>query len=1095
MNELSKKGAQPSRQPKYGVLWNNNFYQGIVTQRNPLRANLGHIEEEFYGTQVCLLDGLNAEVSSKLTLVRRPGSSIYNSQTFPQIDRFYSWHLFNSNTEQTKVIADTASVIYDATGPSTKTTLFTKSVGAGKSSFLSVGNTLYFSDGVDVEKVVGSLLSWTASTSYDQGNFIVDSNGYLQVVIGSQTATITNIVITGGTATLFFDPATQLSIPVGTKLSLAGLTTVPDLNGTTQTVTAVLNGQQVQFASALIQSPHVETGTASTGTGMSGPGPSQPTWAITLGAVTQDLSVGAGASVTATISGGAVTGFTGLIGGSNYTSPPVVAITGGGGLGATATATVSGGQITGVNLVNGGSGFSTPPTVTFISTGAQWENAGLQTENWGIATPVATPLVTQAPAPSSSSWAQNTWYAPLFVIEVTVGGTSYLFQLTSAGTTGTSAPAWDTTTGHITIDNNGAPLVPAQWTCLGTPAWAAATPYAVGDIIEASFSYYITVYTPVQVNVAPPGYPPQWVTEQVATQQQINASCVFQCTTAGTSGTSTPYWTSGIGTTVTETTTAGSGALVSWINQGAFASNAWPGASQNLSLVTQILDSNGNLQQVQAFGETGAGAVPTGGWSTTTGAYTIDNTQTWLNAGPYSAANTGAWIYAYSYVNSVTDTVSTADPQSAPILVSAGNLAVIQGVGSSDPQVDEIYIWRTVQGGSTLFYLDQIPNPGGGKTWIYTDTTPDTGLNELIEAPIDDANDPPPAGISALVYHLERIWGAVNNSVYFSAGPDALVGNGNEAWPPANVFVFPDTVIRMFPSTSGLYVFTTADIYLIQGLGTSSSSFFSTPFTTGIGLSSYDAFAVNGSILFLYTSDNQILTLDPSAGMSEVGFNIGDQFPTSTFTSLQTQLTWHISGSADKGLYVSDYANTWWRMCPTPSPEAGGSCWSPKATIAAGFSSVQSIETASGVHTLLIGPPSGGGPILKRDSTVHADNGAAYNAYAVLGSMVLAQPGQEAHAAFFTADSVAVGTPITLAVQLDEIAPVSSGYFEPLTEYTNDPSQLSPSLSTYAQRFWLSQTQLPALCRHLQVLINWGTDVVKNELLSLSLVGSYESEN
>jgi hypothetical protein len=362
-----------------------------------------------------------------------------------------------------------------------------------------------------------------------------------------------------------------------------------------------------------------------------------------------------------------------------------------------------------------------------------------------------------------------------------------------------------------------------------------------------------------------------------------------------------------------------------------------------------------------------------------------------------------------------------------------------------------------------------------------------------MEAPVDFANNPPPVGISALVYHLERIWGAVNNSVYFSAGPDALVGSGDEAWPPANVFVFPDTVIRMFPTTSGLYVFTTADIYLIQGLGTSSSSFFSTPFMTGIGLSSYDAFAVNGSIVFLYSSDNQILTLDPSSGLSEIGFPIGDQFPSPTFTALQTQLTWHVSGSADKGLYVSDYADTWWRMCPTPSPETG-TVWSPKAQIVSGFSAVQSVETSSGVHTLLIGPPPAGGPILKRDSTVWTDDGTSYPAWAILGSLVLAQPGQTAHTSFFTTDSVKVGTPLTLAVQLDEIAPVTSGYFEPLTVYTTDPPQLSPSLSVEAQRFWLSQTEEPALCRHLQVQIDFGLDVVKNELLSLSLFGDWESE-
>ena len=154
---------------------------------------------------------------------------------------------------------------------------------------------------------------------------------------------------------------------------------------------------------------------------------------------------------------------------------------------------------------------------------------------------------------------------------------------------------------------------------------------------------------------------------------------------------------------------------------------------------------------------------------------------------------------------------------------------------------------------------------------------------------------------------------------------------------------------------------------------------------------------------------------------------------------------------------------------------------------------MQSVEVLPGTHNLLIGPQTSG-PILKRDYRVYSDNGSAYNAFAVLGSLVLAQPGQIAGPEFITTDSVLIGTPLTLAVQLDEIAPVSAGYFETLSACVPDPTELSPSLSVYAQRFYLSQTQEPAMCRHLQIQINWGTDTVKNELLSLSLFGFFEQE-
>jgi hypothetical protein len=116
-NNLQKAGAQTSKPARYGVLWHNNFYLGVVTQRNPLHSFLQHIEEEFYGNQPCLISGLNTEISTKLTLIRRPGHTVYNSSTFPQINRFYENRLSISNGAQTstsesiQIVADCAPVV------------------------------------------------------------------------------------------------------------------------------------------------------------------------------------------------------------------------------------------------------------------------------------------------------------------------------------------------------------------------------------------------------------------------------------------------------------------------------------------------------------------------------------------------------------------------------------------------------------------------------------------------------------------------------------------------------------------------------------------------------------------------------------------------------------------------------------------------------------------------------------------------------------------------------------------------------------------------------------------------------------------------
>jgi hypothetical protein len=1160
------------------------------------------LEEEFYGNQNDVLySGLNCEISSKLTLIRRPGLTVYNSQIFPPINRFYEFKPVVNSQETIRVMADvqgtstsqetldisavevlqtghyplyvyyllvtftsnipvivnsqtyffsglttyttlnnltlsplpagtypstitptanqavfsfisyahsgygpasdtgTAVVtpasgsptVRDVTGPNTNTIIWNKNPQASITSFLGVGNTLYFSDGINANKLIESSNVWDPYTTYSSREFIVDTNGNLELNIGSQQATISAIQVVNNVCTLFLSSTTTVSIPGNTKIQLFNLV-VPApyaalgtaLSGTTQTIITVQSDVQISFAYTYAAVPYtsVTTGQLSTGTGQTGA--TQPTWSVVTGGVTQDG-------------------------------------------------------------------------------GAQWVNAGSQVETWGISTPTVTPTVTQAAAPSTyPAWAPSTWYAPLFII---YDGTN-LQKLTQSGTTGTVAPTWNATVGGNTLESGHGGT--AIWTNLGSGNWTPSTSYAVGSVVQASFTYYITTTVLTGYDG---DFNPIYTTEQVP----VTANCLFECTTAGTSSTTTPNWINGLGTTVQEITG------VVWTNQSSGVSiPVWPGASQTLSLATKVLDTNNNVQQATVFGESGSGTNPTGGWSSSLGSYTTDNTEVWLNQGSFGAANTGAWIYAYSFENSVSGHIGTASQESSPILVSAGNLAVIQGAGSTDPQVDTIVIWRTVQGGSQLFYLDSIPNPGtttSAGTWVYTDTTPDTGLNELIEAPIDGVNDPPPTGLLALTYHLGRIWGAVDNLVYFSTGPDVTAGNGNEAWSASNVFAFPDTVTFLYPTTSGLYVFTVSDLFIIQGLGTASSAFFSAPMLQNLGLVSYDAIAINGALVYMYTSDNQIITLDPSSGASEIGVNIGDQFGpelgTGTFNPSSAHVTWHFAGSQDKGLYVSDFNGIWWRMTPTPSPETGVT-WSPKAQIVGGFSAVSSVEVVPGTHKLLVGPRTSG-PILMRDYTVSTDNGSAYNAWAVLGSIVLAQPGQLAMVESFTIDSIAIGNKPTLAVQLGEIAPyngmatvaintsginyavgdvvevvysfasgglaqvtsISGGgptgpvsglvfllpgtgyppggtglatlggtgsgltvnitnvnYFETLAASVPDPTQLEASKSLYNQRFYVSQTQLPAVCRHLQVLVNWGEDTVKNELLAISLFGGYEAE-
>lgn len=97
---------------------------------------------------------------------------------------------------------------------------------------------------------------------------------------------------------------------------------------------------------------------------------------------------GVEATVTAQLTGTAVSGLTIVTPGANYADPPGVIFTGGGGSGASAKAVIAGGLVTGFTNLVGGTGYTSPPTVSFnsppgsaISTGIV-RTSGLAASGW-----------------------------------------------------------------------------------------------------------------------------------------------------------------------------------------------------------------------------------------------------------------------------------------------------------------------------------------------------------------------------------------------------------------------------------------------------------------------------------------------------------------------------------------------------------------------------------------------------------------------------------------------------------------------------------------------------------------------------------------
>src|SRR6266702_8550773 len=86
---------------QFAPLHTNRFMTGLWTNRNQLRdAATTFLYEKFYSATRfdSLIGGLNGELTPKMTMARRPGHIVYNSQIFPAITRFYPFKTFSTST-------------------------------------------------------------------------------------------------------------------------------------------------------------------------------------------------------------------------------------------------------------------------------------------------------------------------------------------------------------------------------------------------------------------------------------------------------------------------------------------------------------------------------------------------------------------------------------------------------------------------------------------------------------------------------------------------------------------------------------------------------------------------------------------------------------------------------------------------------------------------------------------------------------------------------------------------------------------------------------------------------------------------------------
>lgn len=439
-----------------------------------------------------------------------------------------------------------------------------------------------------------------------------------------------------------------------------------------------------------------------------------------------------------------------------------------------------------------------------------------------------------------------------------------------------------------------------------------------------------------------------------------------------------------------------------------------------------------------------------------------------------SLSPTSGYQYVYCYKNSTSGHYSTASPVSGNLGPQTSVQYTVTYTASADPQVDKISIFRTLDGGSLYYWLVDVANA----TSSYVDNNADTALNTDIVAPIADSNDPPPAGLDLVTWHQDRLVGASGNFLYFSAGPDCITGVPEECWPPANVFTLPGKITAMASTTNGLLVWTSADMFVM--LGTDTASFWVKPIMRGFGVLTQNCVTQDGDTVMAYTATRQLFTIDPN-GLAEIGFNVQDQLST-TFDPNNTYLTVHRYGQ-DAHLWLSD------GTANVKGYDLRFQAWLPNAQPVGGVGAIKSIETAAGVYSLMAGRATGSGYILNRDTASYLDDGSAYACAGVVGSLIVAPPGDLSKIDKILVQTKPVGTYPTIGVLCNEI----SGTFVTLPNPVDDPPTksgtafASSTVLTKRHYFKAAKTPMPELINHLQIKISFPAENHRSEVLGLGI--------
>lgn len=189
----------------------------------------------------------------------------------------------------------------------------------------------------------------------------------------------------------------------------------------------------------------------------------------------------------------------------------------------------------------------------------------------------------------------------------------------------------------------------------------------------------------------------------------------------------------------------------------------------------------------------------------------------------FSPAQGVTWSYAYG--NSTVMNFSNVSPPST-VFIGTNRSVRINAIASTDPQVDVIAWFRTIDGGGDQF-LHSITNIAAGGL-VLTDLVQDGNLNQTIQGPL--LNFPPPVGKFTAVGQSRVFIGNLTGTgpnpggstdIAYSGYEQILLGRPEECFPPFNrirLQIGADPIAGIGILQSGVVGFSvTKKMYMLRG--------------------------------------------------------------------------------------------------------------------------------------------------------------------------------------------------------------------------------------------------------------------------------------